>query len=185
MTVMPCYDKKLEASRPDFFNQEYQTRDVDCVVTTGVGPARWHRPLHASPAWSCPPLSVRRPAALPWVLGHTSQLSRCPGERVALNQAAWGDGWTFLLTTVTLVGHPSFELSSLTEAPECSLLRCPDSGGKASLREHMSLSASGVAVTVLMRVWGPAWPPPATLLGGWMVGCGSGELAGSSEEPQK
>ncbi|KFV18488.1 Cytosolic Fe-S cluster assembly factor NARFL, partial [Tauraco erythrolophus] len=35
ITVMPCYDKKLEASRPDFFNQEYQTRDVDCVITTG------------------------------------------------------------------------------------------------------------------------------------------------------
>nr|KAF6440129.1 cytosolic iron-sulfur assembly component 3 [Rousettus aegyptiacus] len=35
VTVMPCYDKKLEASRPDFFNQEQQTRDVDCVVTTG------------------------------------------------------------------------------------------------------------------------------------------------------
>ncbi|NXC19610.1 NARFL factor, partial [Corythaeola cristata] len=34
VTVMPCYDKKLEASRPDFFNQEYQTRDVDCVITT-------------------------------------------------------------------------------------------------------------------------------------------------------
>lgn len=35
VTVMPCYDKKLEASRPDFFNQEFQTRDVDCVITTG------------------------------------------------------------------------------------------------------------------------------------------------------
>ncbi|XP_006146422.1 cytosolic iron-sulfur assembly component 3 [Tupaia chinensis] len=35
VTVMPCYDKKLEASRPDFFNHEYQTRDVDCVLTTG------------------------------------------------------------------------------------------------------------------------------------------------------
>ncbi|GAB1300726.1 Cytosolic iron-sulfur assembly component 3 [Apodemus speciosus] len=35
VTVMPCYDKKLEASRPDFFNQEYQIRDVDCVLTTG------------------------------------------------------------------------------------------------------------------------------------------------------
>uniref|UniRef100_A0A8C3X4F5 Cytosolic iron-sulfur assembly component 3 n=1 Tax=Catagonus wagneri TaxID=51154 RepID=A0A8C3X4F5_9CETA len=34
-TVMPCYDKKLEASRPDFFSQEHQTRDVDCVITTG------------------------------------------------------------------------------------------------------------------------------------------------------
>ncbi|XP_069503381.1 cytosolic iron-sulfur assembly component 3 isoform X1 [Ambystoma mexicanum] len=34
-TVMPCYDKKLEASRPDFYNQEYETREVDCVITTG------------------------------------------------------------------------------------------------------------------------------------------------------
>ncbi|CAB4383697.1 unnamed protein product [Rhizophagus irregularis] len=33
--VMMCYDKKLEASRPDFFSEEYQTRDVDCVITTG------------------------------------------------------------------------------------------------------------------------------------------------------
>ncbi|XP_072916817.1 cytosolic Fe-S cluster assembly factor narfl isoform X1 [Hemitrygon akajei] len=35
VTVMPCYDKKLEASREDFFNEEYQTRDVDCVITSG------------------------------------------------------------------------------------------------------------------------------------------------------
>ncbi|OCT61749.1 cytosolic Fe-S cluster assembly factor narfl [Xenopus laevis] len=35
VTVMPCYDKKLEASRPDFYNEEYETRDVDCVITTG------------------------------------------------------------------------------------------------------------------------------------------------------
>ncbi|XP_006172691.1 cytosolic iron-sulfur assembly component 3 isoform X2 [Camelus dromedarius] len=35
VTVMPCYDKKLEASRPDFFSQEHQSRDVDCVITTG------------------------------------------------------------------------------------------------------------------------------------------------------
>jgi hypothetical protein len=32
---MPCYDKKLEASRSDFFNDVYSTRDVDCVITTG------------------------------------------------------------------------------------------------------------------------------------------------------
>jgi iron only hydrogenase large subunit-like protein len=32
---MPCYDKKLEASRSDFFNSVYSTRDVDCVITTG------------------------------------------------------------------------------------------------------------------------------------------------------
>lgn len=43
VTVMPCYDKKLEASRPDFFNQEYQTRDVDCVITTGEQSQRQSR----------------------------------------------------------------------------------------------------------------------------------------------
>jgi len=32
---MPCYDKKLEASRTDFYNDIYSTRDVDCVITTG------------------------------------------------------------------------------------------------------------------------------------------------------
>ncbi|CAO3698951.1 unnamed protein product [Rhizopus stolonifer] len=32
VTVMPCYDKKLEASRPDF--QTNEIRDVDCVLTT-------------------------------------------------------------------------------------------------------------------------------------------------------
>ncbi|KAH9858613.1 iron hydrogenase [Lenzites betulinus] len=35
VTVMPCYDKKLEASRQDFYNDTYATRDVDCVITTG------------------------------------------------------------------------------------------------------------------------------------------------------
>jgi len=35
VTVMPCYDKKLEASRTDFYNAQYATRDVDCVLTTG------------------------------------------------------------------------------------------------------------------------------------------------------
>ncbi|XP_043944882.1 cytosolic iron-sulfur assembly component 3 [Protopterus annectens] len=35
VTVMPCYDKKLEASREDFFSKEYQVRDVDCVITSG------------------------------------------------------------------------------------------------------------------------------------------------------
>lgn len=32
---MPCYDKKLEASRQDFYNDAFSTRDVDCVITTG------------------------------------------------------------------------------------------------------------------------------------------------------
>ncbi|KDQ53481.1 hypothetical protein JAAARDRAFT_39165 [Jaapia argillacea MUCL 33604] len=35
VTVMPCYDKKLEASRQDFYSELYSTRDVDCVITTG------------------------------------------------------------------------------------------------------------------------------------------------------
>lgn len=33
VTLMPCYDKKLEASREDFYNQERKCRDVDCVIT--------------------------------------------------------------------------------------------------------------------------------------------------------
>jgi len=35
VTVMPCYDKKLEASRQDFYNDVFATREVDCVITTG------------------------------------------------------------------------------------------------------------------------------------------------------
>ncbi|XP_072167702.1 cytosolic Fe-S cluster assembly factor narfl-like [Diadema setosum] len=35
VTVMMCYDKKLEASREDFYSDVYRTRDVDCVITTG------------------------------------------------------------------------------------------------------------------------------------------------------
>lgn len=34
VTVMPCYDKKLEASREDFYNEIYKCRDVDCVITS-------------------------------------------------------------------------------------------------------------------------------------------------------
>lgn len=34
VTLMPCYDKKLEAAREDFFNQDTQCRDVDCVITS-------------------------------------------------------------------------------------------------------------------------------------------------------
>ena len=31
---MPCFDKKLEASRSDFYNDLFNTRDVDCVITS-------------------------------------------------------------------------------------------------------------------------------------------------------
>ena len=35
VSVMMCYDKKLEASRSDFYNDIFRTRDVDCVITSG------------------------------------------------------------------------------------------------------------------------------------------------------
>ncbi|XP_042240301.1 cytosolic Fe-S cluster assembly factor narfl-like isoform X2 [Homarus americanus] len=34
VTVMPCFDKKLEAARDDFYNELYATREVDCVITS-------------------------------------------------------------------------------------------------------------------------------------------------------
>lgn len=34
VSVMPCYDKKLEASRDDFQVPETQVREVDCVLTS-------------------------------------------------------------------------------------------------------------------------------------------------------
>lgn len=34
VVLMPCYDKKLEASRNEFFNSELNAKDVDCVITT-------------------------------------------------------------------------------------------------------------------------------------------------------
>lgn len=33
VTVMPCYDKKLEASREEFYNDLLSCHDVDCVIT--------------------------------------------------------------------------------------------------------------------------------------------------------
>lgn len=33
ITVMPCYDKKLEAAREDFTDKQTGERDVDCVIT--------------------------------------------------------------------------------------------------------------------------------------------------------
>lgn len=34
VTLMPCYDKKLEAYRDDFLNKSINSRDVDCVITS-------------------------------------------------------------------------------------------------------------------------------------------------------
>ncbi|XP_068605743.1 cytosolic Fe-S cluster assembly factor narfl [Brachionichthys hirsutus] len=35
VAVMPCFDKKLEASRADFYMDKAETREVDCVITSG------------------------------------------------------------------------------------------------------------------------------------------------------
>ncbi|XP_049418402.1 cytosolic Fe-S cluster assembly factor narfl [Epinephelus fuscoguttatus] len=35
VAVMPCFDKKLEASRSDFYLEKAETREVDCVITSG------------------------------------------------------------------------------------------------------------------------------------------------------
>ena len=40
VSIMPCFDKKLEASRKEFYNEFYQTRDVDCVLSTSINNAR-------------------------------------------------------------------------------------------------------------------------------------------------
>ncbi len=36
VAVMPCFDKKLEASRSDFYDDVSHSKDVDCVLTTGM-----------------------------------------------------------------------------------------------------------------------------------------------------
>jgi len=33
-SIQPCYDKKLEGSRPDFYMREHETRETDCVLAT-------------------------------------------------------------------------------------------------------------------------------------------------------
>ena len=34
IAIMPCFDKKLEASRPDFYSESLDVNDVDCVLST-------------------------------------------------------------------------------------------------------------------------------------------------------
>lgn len=36
VTVMPCFDKKLEASREEFSDQTTQIKDIDCVITSSM-----------------------------------------------------------------------------------------------------------------------------------------------------
>jgi iron only hydrogenase large subunit-like protein len=47
VSVMPCYDKKLEASRSDFYNAAADSRDVDCVLTTGELDALFRQEGHS------------------------------------------------------------------------------------------------------------------------------------------
>ncbi|RKP39177.1 iron hydrogenase [Dimargaris cristalligena] len=35
LSIMPCYDKKLEASREDFFIPDFNAKEVDCVISSG------------------------------------------------------------------------------------------------------------------------------------------------------
>lgn len=35
VVVAPCYDKKLEALREDFYTALYNSPEVDCVLTSG------------------------------------------------------------------------------------------------------------------------------------------------------
>ncbi|KAJ2776663.1 Cytosolic Fe-S cluster assembly factor nar1 [Coemansia javaensis] len=60
VAVMMCYDKKLEASRDDFYSDVYRTRDVDCVVTTGEVErmlAEQEMPLGAAPEAALDPMT--------------------------------------------------------------------------------------------------------------------------------
>ncbi len=36
ISIQPCFDKKLEASRQDFYNEKKEQYDVDCVISTGM-----------------------------------------------------------------------------------------------------------------------------------------------------
>jgi iron only hydrogenase large subunit-like protein len=38
VAIMPCFDKKLEASREDFYSDILQSRDVDLVLATNEMP---------------------------------------------------------------------------------------------------------------------------------------------------
>lgn len=37
LTVAPCYDRKMEALREDYYTELHNCRDVDCVLTSGEG----------------------------------------------------------------------------------------------------------------------------------------------------
>ncbi|KAI0063588.1 iron hydrogenase [Artomyces pyxidatus] len=72
VTVMPCYDKKLEASRSDFYNEQYSTRDVDCVITTG----ELDLLMREKGFDLCLPVATSSPSSpLPYLLTHSGSSS--------------------------------------------------------------------------------------------------------------
>lgn len=43
VVVAPCFDKKLEAVREEYYNSLLETRDVDCVLTSGISSQETHK----------------------------------------------------------------------------------------------------------------------------------------------
>ncbi|KAH8251522.1 hypothetical protein KR038_011885 [Drosophila bunnanda] len=84
VTVMPCYDKKLESSREDFFSEVNASRDVDCVITSveieqmltdGEHSLPQHEPADLDWPWS-----HKRPDTMVW--SHESTLSGGYAEHI-------------------------------------------------------------------------------------------------------
>jgi iron only hydrogenase large subunit-like protein len=82
VTAMPCYDKKLEASRSDFYNSVHQTRDTDCVLTTGeldllLQDLEFDPLVPASHELQTPPTDLNNPLSAPWpeLLNHAGSSS--------------------------------------------------------------------------------------------------------------
>jgi iron only hydrogenase large subunit-like protein len=77
---MPCYDKKLEASRQDFYNDVYSTRDVDCVITTGelelmMREKNWNLSAPVGCEDLMPPITNHERADLPQLVSHAGTSS--------------------------------------------------------------------------------------------------------------
>ncbi|EGD72623.1 hypothetical protein PTSG_04358 [Salpingoeca rosetta] len=71
VAVMPCFDKKLEASRQDFYSDIYRTRDVDCVIVSHeVETMLEERKLRLNDVEMGQLDSVLRPGHFDQVVGH-------------------------------------------------------------------------------------------------------------------
>ncbi|KAH8292796.1 hypothetical protein KR054_006459 [Drosophila jambulina] len=84
VTVMPCYDKKLEASRQDFFSEVNESRDVDCVITSVEIEQMLTEDENALPHYEPAdldwPWSDKRPDSMVW--SHESTLSGGYAEHI-------------------------------------------------------------------------------------------------------